>query len=256
MVERDCQTVLYDLVRAQKRDNGGPLFTKLDISSPNNLFIGFQQSFRYRHILSEASKHSFRKRIGSNLHCQALQEFRGQQFQDIAFLTYSSGLSKDSGLTLLSPENTLKLYTNFYPGIEEQAFPLGSKSLRGVSVPDGVILQKNQDCTIRIVHIFEYTLAEELRYFTGKYEHFLKAKSRLGAVLEDTDFVFLVPGKNKQANRKKPELVDCQEVPFTIGEFNKFSHYTWKQLIEKPKIERRQAKRNHRYLEPAIIAVG
>lgn len=149
----------------------------------------------------------------------------GSFFQQIAFATVSQNLPDE--LLLLSPERTLDFYQLLFPRAMVIKHPLGTDSLRGISVPDGLLI-KNSSNDIGILAAVEYTLEGKTDYFQKKILPFKGDQDRFPSLLRNSQLLFVTP----TFSRQRPYLpsvwkAKIQELPFTHHQFRNFSSWIY-----------------------------
>lgn len=126
-------------------------FDLAGITNPDETLARYIDSFNWTVIISTARYTAKNPEMSHN---QWRRRMFGAIMNDIAFVTVRSLLPE--GYSLLSPEQTLKLYTNMYPHAQEKIPVLGPSSLEGKYVPDGLLVDTSTAHPV-IVGYGEYT---------------------------------------------------------------------------------------------------
>ena len=128
--------------------------------------------------------------------------FAARVFEQIAYF-----FMLNSGVGLFtSPTETFEFYRWLYPNNQLRSNTLGFDSIRGVTVPDGLLVEKLHGL-YKIIAVCEYTLTRDTEIFKHKFRSFKKIRRDFPAVFNVTQLVFLVPGGyNPPASLNNPDV--------------------------------------------------
>ena len=146
------------------------------------------------------------------------ERFEARVFEQIAYF-----LMLNSGIGLVtSPVETFDFYRWLYPKNQLRFNVLGFDSIRGVSVPDGLLVEE-QHGLYKIVAVCEYTLNRYAENFEYKFRAFKRVRRDFRAVFDEAQLVFVVPeGYNTPASLSNPDIV-FEFAPLPMKKFRDFA---------------------------------
>lgn len=188
------------------------------ITGRKDLLGAFKSSDRFQAIYEEA----VRLYLGADEQefVQITKEFVGALFESFGYL-YSNNHCQ-APLRILSPEKTFELYRRLYPrnAVVEHLF--GVKSLMGITVPDGVIIEA-RDGIERIVDVCEYTSFGTRANFEMKREGFMINARNRQEILGDAHLKIFIPrGGSLSLHIGSENGIQVEELPFTHRQFRDF----------------------------------
>jgi hypothetical protein len=197
-----------------------PVFTPDDFSSMDKTKSAYFQTDRY---------FSTRKLI-KNMHRDGFPEhakdrLAGKIFQDLAYYYSQEVLFPDS--LVLSDDATFVIYHELFPKRKVTHF-LNGDALRRLSVPDGVVVDLDDDGSYRVSAVLEYTARRHLKpdSFDKKREGFHKFNKSLKArdmePIPSLHFVMLSEGYANAEEYARNVDVDFHEYPLHSDEFSRF----------------------------------
>ncbi len=163
-------------------------FIPQPITSGKDIPQWFEQSEKFQEMYREAINFHLLPRTDSEIE-KYRHLFSAKIFQNLAncFLA-----NKQAGNRILfSPQRTLEFYKSLHPNADEINNPLGFNSLEGISVPDGIIVEKTENN--RILTICEYTLTRINSYFEKKYLGFSIDKRKFPQLFANAQLLFVTP---------------------------------------------------------------
>lgn len=210
---------LPTLVAEQEKEWQSEQLDPTSLATRKALFDYYKQNKMFKRAYQEAMRFHYLPRRE-----EELQEFRsrfaGRIFHDLAQISTSAKLSNSR--ILLSPERTLKFYGDLYSGARRTRHSFGFDSLVGISVPDGLIVEKEND-KVQIVAVCEYTLHGDEQSLRRKHDRFGREKKDFpGLFAEDAHLLFVVPRKTKLRHQGILGSSQFQELPFTHSQFRDF----------------------------------
>lgn len=130
------------------------------------------------------------------------RDFAARVFEQIAYF-----FMLNSGVGLVtSPTETFEFYRWLYPNNQLRSNALGFNSIRGVTVPDGLLVEKLHGL-YNIIAVCEYTLTGDTKIFEYKFRGFERVRRDFPAVFDEAQLVFLVPdGYNPPASLNNPDV--------------------------------------------------
>lgn len=205
------------------KDNGLRRFAGApeSVSIGNRFFLRwYQEQDSFQKILGEAKHILSTSSEDAN---EVISKLSGGLFQDIASI-YLIGKEERNSLerTVVLPANVFSFFTNLYPNASVIHNTITTESLKGASVPDGLIIDK-----LGIVSVCEYTLNEGQSYFEDKYYKFRTKKRNFPWLFTNSNLLFVVPNTVHPVMEKIKEnigdsTVQFLEIPFSRNEFRKF----------------------------------
>ena len=183
------------------------------------LFELFEESRRFRQLYAEAINRFLVSFEGKRLD-GIRKDFIGGLFQAIAY-TFLAGQQTDSAL-VLSPERTFELYTWLFPNSTIVHHPFGTKSIYGVSVPDGLLVKATEGVE-RVIALCEYTQGKYGNKLENKYRGMRKDVERFRSIFPYTRILFLTPQEVEfPAGIRSAPLAKVLEVPFKPSQFRRY----------------------------------
>ena len=205
------------------KDNGLGRFTGVpeNVDICNRFFLRwYQKQDSFQEILGEAQYMLATSSEDAN---EAISRLSGGLFEDIASIYLIRKEAKNnSERTVVLTANVLSFFTDLYPNASVVHNTITTDSLKGASVPDGLIIDK-----LGIVSVCEYTLREGQQYFEDKYHKFRTKKRNFPELFANSNLLFVVPKTVRPAMEKIKEnigdsTVQFLELPFSRTEFRKF----------------------------------
>lgn len=213
---------IIDLATRQrkKRESQPPLPDNL--ASRKEIFSWFKKTEAIRQIYTQALRYSVVPRTEREIEvCRA--EIAGEVFQQIAFAYLSQRLAADQ--ILLSPERTFDLYhKNLFPGKKVVRHPIGTPSLLGISVPDGLLVE-NEPFGLRIAAAVEYTLDGRWVYFQNKIVHFKGDQEKFPSLFQNSQLLFVTPTFKANQPAIPQGEAELRRLPFSHRQFRHFSNW-------------------------------
>lgn len=215
------QQALYAIM--DSKDNGLRQFTGAseNVSVGNRFFLRwYQEQDSFQKILGEAKYMLYTSSEDAN---EVISRLSGGLFQDIASIYLIRKEAKNnSERTVVLTANVLSFFTDLYPNASVIHDTITTDSLRGASVPDGLIIDK-----LGIVSVCEYTLNEDQRYFEDKYHKFRTKKRNFSELFANSNLLFVVPKSVYPVMEKikvaiGDSTVQFLEISFSRTEFRKF----------------------------------
>jgi hypothetical protein len=209
---------LSDLVAEQKEEVEEIRLRTTDIETLDALSVLFCDSTRLGQMYIEAVRFFLEPRTVKE-RTKIKKEFVGQVFQTMAYRYFT--LSQTNG-ELLSPERSFLFYKAFQQttgkGAEVIEHPFGLDSLKGVSVPDGLVVENSRGL-LRFVGWCEYTLSRKDSVLERKVEVLDIHRFRIVGSSDNLPLTFITP-EMKQI----PEILlrpDIRHItmPFSHREF-------------------------------------
>ncbi len=114
----------------------------------------------------------------------------GKVFSDMAFIWLRSSLPPEQ--TILSQRQTLNLWSKMYPRVPEIKHPFGGTSLAGITVPDGVVVERIEGVP-KIIQVCEYKASGIRAAREIDYRSYLSDQEVLPDLLGGASFRFFVP---------------------------------------------------------------
>jgi len=149
-----------------------------------------------------------------------------RMFAGAVFETFAEHYLREhlkSGLTFEGGSETLGIFQIMYPYKEIVAHPFGLHSIKGISVPDGIVYNNNRLCLV------EYTLlahSDKLEsYCKEKYQNIIEYSKFLH---EDIQLLFVTPDFSyKEHALRLPRLKDLihAELPVSHADIGYFVDY-------------------------------
>ena len=136
--------------------------------------------------------------------------FVGRVFECIGYFFM---LNRSLGL-VTSPQETLDFYRWLYPKPQLRRSALGFDSIRGVNMPDGLLIEE-QHGLYKVVEVCEYTTVRDTEYFEYKFRGFKRIKKDFPAVFDEAQLLFLVP------KWLDPPLINDYYIAFDFTPFSK-----------------------------------
>lgn len=180
--------ILGSLVSEQKKELGGTNFPKC-FDSWGTIYRWYLNTDRFKKAYKEAagfylSPHSPQDSKDN------LDNFSGKIFEDIAYFILAKK-QLDEDRIVLSPEKTFKFWENLYPDRRKKEFPYGGRALKGISVPDGLILEGIAGRGT-ILTKCEYTSSEMVKIEKKTNGH-EKDKLNYPDIFNDTSVLYVAP---------------------------------------------------------------
>lgn len=110
---------------------------------------------------------------------------------------------------IISPSGSLELYTALYPGKEQVEHPFGA-SIKGVSVPDGIIITADKNPAI--LGLLEYTHLKNYgkdNYLRKKYNGFATIVEECASLFRNPSLIFIGTG-----NKAAPDFALNEKSPY------------------------------------------
>ncbi len=146
-------------------------------------------------------------------------DFVGKVFSDLAFIWLNFSLP--SNQTILSQDQTLVLWSKMYPHVQRIEHPFGTASLAGITVPDGVVVERNGDKP-RIVRVCEYKTNGNRVNRGGSYNGYVIGKEIFPVVLGEADFKFFVPDDSSSPSRSREFENDIVRLTISYSQLRNF----------------------------------
>lgn len=215
--------------------------------TPKDLLGVFSTSSIFQKALRVARDYCIRDYMGDDSRT-AGEKFRGSLWNQLAFY-YLTGQHWNN-CTLLSPQRTLEHFKRTtsrrkHPEIENS---LGLNSLAGLSVPDGLLIERSHG--IRVASICEYTITTYPQYFWRKFTSFKMTQRRLGAVAETADCMFVVPNERGEYSFNRSGTQSHLGIPIKPGAFIDFANKTF-QDVQRPTFVLDRTKQQHQPIDAA-----
>lgn len=209
--------VLHNLVVEQRRELEGlkDQAADLDLNSWKALRDWHKQTGGFSKAYNEAMRYTFAPHTQEDLNWLR-DHFAGKMFQDIAFT--SCALSQPQDCILLSPEKTLEFWEKLYPKNRVIKSPFGLDSIEGISVPDGMVVNEQND----ISEAYEYTLSIRREYFSRSSDAFKISKGDFPELFENTPLVFVAP---KHLYSRHTTQMPFTQLQFRVFMDDIYEHY-------------------------------
>lgn len=206
-----------------------------NLTSRKAIFSWFKGTPEFQEIYSQAVSYLSVPRTDEETK-NAREDIAGEVFQRIAYAYLSRNLA--SNLTLLSHMRTFNLYRILYPGKKVVKRPIGSSSLKGISVPDGLLIE-NGASERKVVTVVEYTLEGKFTYFEKKFNAFTIDKYKFLPLFGQSSLLFVTPTFRQRPSLPPVWKAKIQELPFTHHQFRNFfnsvyEHYRQYENIHMP----------------------
>ena len=213
---------ILDLANQQREKRGSQPPLPDNLASRKEIFTWFKQSEAFRQIYTQAQRYfSVPRTKGEVELCRS--DVAGEVFQQIAFAYLSQKLSATQ--TLLSPMTTFDLYhRNLYPGKKVVRHKIGTPSLLGISVPDGLLVE-NEPFGLKIVAAVEYTLKRKRDAFHEKIYYFAFSKLKFPDLFAESCLLFVTPTFSESPPLIPQGKAELRQLPFTHPQFRNFSNW-------------------------------
>ncbi len=176
------------LVIKQRQELKEEEFVPKPVTSGKDVLQWFEQSEKFQEMYRGAISFHLLPRTDSEIE-EYRCRFSGKIYQ---YLAHCFLAGKQTGNRILfSPQRTLEFYKSLHPEADEIDGPLGFNSLEGISVPDGIIVERAENN--RILTICEYTLTGINSYFEKKYRGFTIDKRKFPQLFANTQLLFVTP---------------------------------------------------------------
>ena len=175
------------LVIKQRQELKEGEFVPKPVTSGKDVLQWFEQSENFQEIYREATLFHLLPRTDSEIE-EYRSRFSGKIYQNLANC-FLAGKQTGSRI-LLSLQRTFEFYKSLHPEAEEIDDPLGFNSLEGISVPDGIIVERAENN--RILTVCEYTLAGINSYFEKNIGALTLTKENFPSFLQIPNFSLLL----------------------------------------------------------------
>ncbi|GIW61957.1 MAG: hypothetical protein KatS3mg089_0809 [Patescibacteria group bacterium] len=152
---------------------------------------------------------------------EARGRFAGKVFEDIGYYYYRPRVREG---ILISPEITEELFLNFFEKDCKINHEYGSRTIYGVSVPDGVVIEVTNGQPV-LTQFVEYSLSQNDEKYQNKFSAYQMSIENIRhrsshAVCPNNEFIvnFVVP--SPQWDRQYPNLVGSVQCVFHILPFD------------------------------------
>jgi len=210
--------VLGNLAIEQKREEQGFTLKQEDVNSRRVLVRWYKGTKSFREVYDESinftlTPHSEKKSE------RFMNRLAGRAYEDIAYQFLA--VRQPDYLTLLSPQKTLEFYKKLYPNASVDSNGLGLVSLRGISVPDGLLVGKFRGRS-QVFALCDYTLTGDTQYFKRHAVGFQKDKRHFPQLFTPYPYhLFIVPNGATSLREKYPHA-KIEQLPFTHKQFRDF----------------------------------
>lgn len=183
------------------------------------LFAAFKGSERFRQLYEEAARHYLTPHTEEEL--EGIRgDLAGRAGQDIAYMFLTN--IQPSSRVLLSPERTFRFYRKLHPEASIVPNPFGIDSLKGVSVPDGLIAEERGEGGERIVVVCEYTLSGKNEHIQNKYNGYDIRRRHFPQLFAEASLLFFMPKHGSLPGLFRHVKASYEEMPFTHEQFRDF----------------------------------
>lgn len=111
---------------------------------------------------------------------------------------------------------TYEYFHKLYPSHRVIESPFGVRTLKGISVPDGMLLRPNGTKT-SVVSVYEYTSNPDPKNIRKKYKAFQMLKHDFPGIFNNAKVMFVLPNDMKMP----PELKDKPDIDRTVLPFSR-----------------------------------
>lgn len=207
--------VLNSLVNKEKNALRNLEYRPLDLNTVDRLRSWF---------MSTGQKETYNDgNFGRETRESLRMKMAGSIFEYIAYRCMEEEMENTDTGVLLSPSRTFEFFKHLYPFYFEASDVFGKKTIMGISVPDGLLVDTSNEDEYTLPKTYEYTSAREERIFQDKYNFFLRMKKNLPQVFENASLVFVVPKfSSRLPNVGRSNIVKFEELPFDHFQFSEF----------------------------------
>lgn len=162
------------------------------------------------------------------------KEFVGRVFEDLGFLSLSSGLSINPSLTLLSASRSDKLTQQLFPSpvITNRNFGRVTVNNFGAYNPDGYVVEETAEGK-KVAGVVEYSLVKRGEKFSKQYGSFSRMKKDIPSILGEARFILVFPIGTEIVNFRPENYSDVRVVEIGISRLE-LSNYFNQVLLNRP----------------------
>lgn len=181
------------------------------------LFSWYAKSDMFRAVLRSKDSDSLVS-LDVNENFKPKDDFAGRVFEDIAFIYAAVKFAK---YIVLSPKETLDVFSGIYSGARIVNFPFGKESIAGVSVPDGLVIDPK---TGKVLKILEFSLVKREDSIGRKISRFKQRRRKLNRDFGGSTLLFVMPQTNPVSEqiRNNGASVSLYQLPFSRRLFRNF----------------------------------
>lgn len=191
-----------------------------------NLFDWYAQSEMFKKVIESDDGNSLVSLNGNN-GSKREHDFAGRVFEDIAFIYVAVKFAKH---IVLSPKETLDVFKRMYPDPEIINFSPFETTIAGVSVPDGLVVDRE---TGKVLKILEFSLDKNADRIAGKVRTILQGRERLNKEFGGSTFLFVMPQTFPvhQSIKDNRASVSSHQLPFNRKDFGGYINYLYERNI-------------------------
>jgi hypothetical protein len=224
------EQTLQELIAQETNERGKQNFDGILGIYPEGLAQVYKKTPRYQDRYNQAQEIVGNQSADNQLQT-SVNNLSGTLFNDIAYT--ATALREAPHRLVLSPERTAALYDAIYPDRRTRFSnsPFFETGLRGTTVPDGVLINKQGDRP-KIIGLYEYSArtfqAGAHKVKSPIYEKQLEELSGQYPTIfsSDAHIIFVTPAVH--SNIVLPDMgaenVEIQQIPFTRGDLGEFTN--------------------------------